>query len=951
MFYPTKMQSKTTYFFFSMFLMLFACAPSDSDTNSIDNEKPADNRFTKVILTQGMDEPMEMTFLPEDKLLIIERKGAVKLFDENRPEEVKHIATIPVNTKYKNKEGHVREAEEGLMGVIAHPDFAKNNWIFLYYADPDEPKHVLARWELKDNKLVEASKKIVLEVPTQREECCHTGGGMVFDAAGNLFLTVGNNTVNPRNGASNLVELPGEEHSDDQRGPANSNDLRGKILRIHPEDDGTYTIPTGNLFPVGTEKTRPEIYTMGHRNPWRPTLDSQTGYLYWGEVGPDANADGAWGSKGYDEFNQAKGPGFFGWPYFIADNQRYNKYNSKEKTYGAPFDPANPVNESVNNTGVKKLPPPVPAMIYYPYGPSAEFPLVGSAGRSATGGPVFRQADFENSPRPFPAYYEGKWLIIDFMRDWIMSISMDENGDYLSMERFLPSENFNAAIAMNFGPSGDLYVLEYGDAWFRQNANARLVKIEYNSGNRKPLVAASADKLSGAVPFTAQFSSEGTKDYDKYDAANLTYQWDVFLEEDVVKSFDTASPKMTFDKAGLYEVMLTVTDTKGASNDLSFEIVAGNEQPTVNIDFQGKNKSFYFGTDNLPYVVKIADKEDGSTTDGRISPEATAITFDYVPAGFDPIEVAAKQSGAELLAVDAIGKQLIESNDCRSCHQYDTKSIGPSYTAVAKKYADTPDNRAMLEDRVINGSSGIWGEHAMAAHPALSLSEAQRMVRYIMTILDEKPTIEQLALNGNLSPTLPKGEDGLGVYVLRAAYEDKGGVGGQSLMGAANLVLRNPILFPQRAEIKENTQLLTTPTTNFFLLGPTSHLGYKTVDLTSIQQIDLFVEVAAGFEAHGGFVEVHLDSPDGRLLGKSESVGQKPIPWGGFGGPKKMMTPAEYTAKRRNGTQTLSVLLEEVEGMHDIYFVFKNEAAKASEILMAVKEIEVYNQLMNEAVN
>ena len=267
---------------------------------------------------------------------------------------------------------------------------------------------------------------------------------------------------------------------------------------------------------------------------------------------------------------------------------------------------------------------------------------------------------------------------------------------------------------------------------------------------------------------------------------------------------------------------------------------------------------------------------------------------------------------------------------------------------MAKKYADTPDNRAMLEDRVINGSSGIWGDHAMAAHPALSLSEAQRMVRYIMTILDEKPTIERLELEGNVSPTLPKGEDGLGVYVLRAAYEDKGGDANQSLMGAANLILRNPILFPQMAEVKENTQLLTTPTTNFFLLGPTAHLGYQGIDLTGIQQIDLFVEVAAGFEAHGGFVEIHLDSPDGRLLGKSESVGQKPIPWGGFGGPKKMMTPEEYTAKRRNGTQTLSVLLDPVNGVHDIYFVFKNEAAKASEILMAIKEMEIYNRVLIE---
>ena len=291
-----------------LFLMLgfLACKPEDDPTI-----KPEDNRFTKVVLTEGMDEPMEMTFLPENRVLIVERKGGVKIFDE-KTGEMTLVATIPVNTKYTNKEGVVREAEEGLMGVIAHPDYAKNNWIYMYYADPTDSKHVLARWELKGNELVESSKKIVLEVPTQRQECCHTGGGMVFDKEGNLFLTVGNNTVNPREGSSNLDERPGMENSDDQRAPGNTNDLRGKILRIHPEDDGTYTIPEGNLFPVGTEKTKPEIYTMGHRNAWRPTLDSETGYLYWGEVGPDASVDSIWGPKGYDEFNQTKGPGFFG---------------------------------------------------------------------------------------------------------------------------------------------------------------------------------------------------------------------------------------------------------------------------------------------------------------------------------------------------------------------------------------------------------------------------------------------------------------------------------------------------------------------------------------------------------------------------------------------------------------------------------------------------------------
>jgi cytochrome c len=158
------------------------------------------------------------------------------------------------------------------------------------------------------------------------------------------------------------------------------------------------------------------------------------------------------------------------------------------------FDPAKPINDSPNNTGLRELPPAQKAFIWYPYANSPEFPLVGSSGRSATGGPVFRKADFKNAPRPFPDYYEGKWLAVEFMRGWIMSITMDENGDYKSMERFMPSENFSSAIDMDFSPDGDLYVLEYGSAWFRGNDNARLVKIEYNAGNRTPIVQASADK-------------------------------------------------------------------------------------------------------------------------------------------------------------------------------------------------------------------------------------------------------------------------------------------------------------------------------------------------------------------------------------------------------------------------------------------------------------------------
>jgi len=911
-------------------LSLFSCESSDDPTL-----KPEENRFTKVVLANGMDEPMEMTFLPDNRVLIVERKGGVKIINEITG-EITLVATIPVNTKYTNKAGAVREAEEGLMGVIAHPDYVTNHWIYLYYADPTDSKHVLARWELVGNELIESSKKIVLEVPTQREECCHTGGGMVFDAEGNLYLTVGNNTVNPREGSSNLDERPGMENADDQRAPGNTNDLRGKILRIHPESDGTYSIPEGNLFPPGTAKTRPEIYTMGHRNPWRPTLDSKTGYLYWGEVGPDASVDSIWGPKGYDEFNQAKGPGFFGWPFFIGANFPYNRHNHADSSYGAPYDVTNPVNESVNNTGLRELPKPVvPAMIYYPYGTSEIFPELGSSGRSATGGPVFRKADFEKTaPYVFPAYYEGKWLIVDFMRGWIFAVTMDENGDYKSMERFLPNETFSSAIDMDFGPDGSLYILEYGSAWFRGNANSRLVKIQFNKGNRKPNVKASADKLAGAVPLVVNLSADGSTDFDSYDQGKLTYEWKITKGSDFNQTLKEANPEFTFTDPGTYLVTLTVTDTKGENNFASFEIVAGNEPPSVVIDINGLNRSFWFGDSELNYAVSVSDNEDGSTENGEINEQIVAITFDYVPAGFDPIEIASKQVGVESSAQLSLGKTLIESSDCKSCHQYTEKSIGPSYQAVAEKYENTEANTAYLVSKIIKGGSGVWGDHGMSAHPSLSEADAERMVNYILALNEVQATIPSLPLRGKVSTKIPEGEIGQGSFLLRAAYKDQGGSAIGSLNGIDFIVLKSPFVDPQTSIDRKGVQLLTTPNINFLVAGDQSHFALDGIDLTSITQIDVLAAINQRNGGIGGSVEVRIGSPQGELLGKSEKIGRKE--GGGFRPPQGV----NFIDWRRQNAIRASIKIKPTNGLQKIYFIFTNSEAGTEQVLMSIQEIE-----------
>ncbi len=922
-----------------------------------DSLPPEENRFVRSVLTQPgqLDEPMVMSFLKDGRILFVERKGNLKSFNPSTS-EVKILATIPVNTKYTSKEGNVTEAEEGLMGLIAHPDYEKNHWIYMYYADPTEPKHVLARWELHGDSLYADTKKIVLEVPTQRETCCHTGGGMVFDKNGNLYLTVGNNTGNPVNGTAGFDERPGRESWDDQRAAGSTNDLRGKILRIHPEDDGSYTIPEGNLFPKGTEKTRPEIYTMGHRNPWRVSIDSKNGYIYWGEVGPDASRDSTIGPRGYDEFNQARKAGFFGWPYFIGNNIPYSLQDYETNTVGAKADATRPVNNSPNNTGLTELPLPQSAFIWYPYSNSEEFPMVGSSGRSATGGPVFRKADFKNAARPFPSYYEGKWFIVEFMRGWIMVVTMDEEGNYKSMERFMPKENFSSAIDMQFSPDGDLYVLEYGSAWFRGNDNARIVKIEYNGGNRKPIVVAKADKLAGALPFQVQLSSDGTTDYDKYDQNALTYEWVIKSDNGFSQTFTEANPGITLDKAGNYRVTFTATDTKGEKNSAFLELKAGNDAPVVDINILRGNKSFYFENGSIDYEVKVTDKEDGSLGK-EIQNNEVAVNFDYAPEGFDLIDIAANHKSTDEWITFSVGLNYINKSDCRSCHLIDKKSVGPAYIDVANKYKGNKAEQEKLVQKIIHGGGGVWGDHVMAAHPQITVPQATSMVQYIMSLADAKPTVKEIPLKGTFKMQAPANDNKRGGYLLRVAYQDKGTADMQPLTSEKIIALRNPVLDPELNDVSHGTQLFTTPSRSFSMIGDNAYLGYKNIDLTEIKQIELLVQAQPRSGALGGIVEVHLDSPDGTLVGKSEPIIPKEVDFrtaimemrknskGPNQGGELSAATIDFNALRRFMSISAKIPVNNLQGSHDVYFVFKNPEAGQDKVLVQMVEIQFQNKI------
>lgn len=842
----------------------YAAADGKAVNYNLSTVAPEENRFSKVVLDDYLDEPMEFELIGEGKILFVERPGNVRLFDP-KVDSAKTIAKIPV----------FHELEDGLLGLALDPNFDSNNWIYLFYSPIGEtPKQHISRFVFKDDQLDLSSEKVVLEIPTQRDQCCHSAGSMEFGPNGNLYISTGDNT-NPHesDGYSPSDEMPNRSPWDAQKSSANTNDLRGKILRISPEDDGTYSIPDGNLFPKDGSQGRPEIYVMGCRNPYRISVDQKSGFLYWGDVGPDAGKDSLGrGPRGYDEVNQAREAGFFGWPYFIGNNYPYHEYDFAAQTASKEgFDPQKPINNSPNNTGIQELPPAQAAFIWYPYDASPEFPLVGEGGRNAMAGPVFHAKDFPESDLRYPEYYDGKLLIYDWMRGWMMAVSMDEEGNFVRMEPFLPSMELNNPVDMQFADDGSLYILEYGSRWFTQNPDARLVHIPYIAGNRQPLAKFEADKEVGAAPLTVNFNGASSIDFD---GDSLGYEWS-FGEN--LGSSDEVSPQFTFNQPGTYEVSLTIKDPSGESSSLTKSILVGNEPPEVSWNISG-NQTFYFDNQRIDYEVAVQDAEDGRLGSG-IAEEAVTISIDFLERGYDKTNIAQGHQAMTEASSAWLGKELIGESGCSACHQLNDKSVGPAYTQVASKYKDDGKALDYLAQKIISGGAGVWGEIAMAPHPHIKTGSAKQMAKYILS-LSGKSIGDRMKPAGSyvLSDHIGKGNEGS--YIFTASYSDKGGTKVGSLTSREVLVLKNPYIEAHKnQEAKDCMYFQVTPdmdptkslteTIHLMIANKGGYIKFSQIDMSGIKELGLIANAVSPF-MEGGTIDIRLDAPDGEKIGSVE---------------------------------------------------------------------------------
>ncbi|TDC07407.1 carbohydrate-binding protein [Streptomyces sp. 8K308] len=552
--------------------------------------------FEKVTLDDNTSNPMELAIADDGRVFYIDRNGAVRVVRTDGT--VVTAATLPVYTGQ----------EFGLLGVALDPRFERNGWIYLYYSPAgDDPVDRVSRFTVRrDDTLDPASEKVLLEIDVQRDQCCHAGGALEFDGDGNLYIATGDNT-NPfaSDGYAPIDERAGRAAWDAQRTSANSAVLNGKVLRITPRPNGHYTIPRGNLFRPGTPDTRPEIYAMGFRNPFRIGIDPTTDHLFVADYGPDAGAaDPDRGPDGRVEWNIVDEPGFYGWPYCVGDNTPYVDHDFATGTSGEAFDCAAPVNDSPNNTGRGRLPAAVPAEMWMGAS-STGVPEIGSSGAPMTSGAYAYDPDLD-SDRRWPAYFDGKVVFADWNDGRLFSVQPDEDRTGVAdVSRMLAEMSFSRPHAMQFGPDGALYLIEWGSGFGGDNTDSGVYRIDYVQGNRAPVARVDASRTSGPLPLEVTFDATGSHDPD---GQPVTFAWD--FDGDGTQDSTEPTATHTYTEPGRYTARLTVTDPDGRSSVSNLDITAGNSAPTLEVTAPLDGGFFEFG-DTIRYQVTGADAEDG----------------------------------------------------------------------------------------------------------------------------------------------------------------------------------------------------------------------------------------------------------------------------------------------------------------------------------------------------
>ncbi len=501
-------------------ILMAAAAPSWSLTSwsypGCANVTDSDFKYDTLVMYNKQPDP---TLSEPDKIAFdMDTAGTVDVyFVEIRPGNIKKYSaktkTVKTLVKLPNWTGDYlivknnNEIEEGVTGIAMDPNFKTNHWIYIHWSPAPASDTVfrISRFTVTPgggatggDTILASSEKVILEFPAQRNECCHTGGAMDFDAYGDLWIAQGANsgtksvTTPPTEGINETKKYESEEW-----GASSTHGLRGGILRIHPlpfPDNqtpamgvgGTYSIPSGNFGDYfaqqtgnnayrDTSKVLPEIYIKGTRNAYSLSLDPVRRWVVWGDVGPDV-----WTSTVREEENLRQTPGFEGWPYYVGLDSTFSYHT------GSPESKTAPTNTSVWNTGLTTLPPARPAFkLHNMIGTTTSNTV-----KSPITGPIYRYNGALSSTVKFPPHFNRLWFVTDHdannATNSVFNVNtLDSAGTkVIDSQQIFTNHFFQGPVDFKAGPDGALYVVCYGNTNFATTAGTSIQKISYKQASK-----------------------------------------------------------------------------------------------------------------------------------------------------------------------------------------------------------------------------------------------------------------------------------------------------------------------------------------------------------------------------------------------------------------------------------------------------------------------------------
>lgn len=480
--------------------------------------------FTISRVASGLTLPTDMAFMPNGDILVTEKGSGDETNGSAAVRLVKNgqLVTTPVITLAANA-----AYDSGLLALVLDPDFVTNHHFYVSYATAlgaknwsGSSKIRLSRFTFNPQTGTADPSTEIIVLGNLAWGPLHHGNSLMFEDDGTLLIGLGDRTV-----ANQAQDFSDWQH--------------GKIIRIDPQPNGSYTIPADNPF-VGIPAIPDIIYSFGVRNPYRIARRQSDGYLVLGDVGENA----------WEEINLLEPSKNYGWPIREGPCQRGQLSNCTPSGSGYT-DP----------------------LIAYPHDPASEL---------NEGGAITGLAFYEGSG--FPSAYQGKLFWADFNGH---TISFADVANPTSIATFYDQAFFVTDI--EYWLHG-LYTLHVG--------SGEINVIYYQGGNNQIPTAAITATPDAAQPGTQiSFSAAGSSDPDD---ANLTYHWDFGDGHSAITAVQTAAH--TYAADGTYNASLQVRDPRGGhSTEVSIPItIYSGEFPTINLTItNAPGRSIFHGGDGI----------------------------------------------------------------------------------------------------------------------------------------------------------------------------------------------------------------------------------------------------------------------------------------------------------------------------------------------------------------